>query len=80
VSDVEVPLEALDSVLPAFVAPSARLFVKADVQGYEKEVLLGAKQILAQTIALQLEVSFVPLYDGQPLFQEIFDFVGHHGF
>ena len=63
-----VPLHRLDDVL----VPSARnIFLKLDVQGYEPQVLAGAPQLLAHTSAVQLEMSLLPLYEGEVLMPEI---------
>jgi Methyltransferase FkbM domain len=55
-------------------------FLKADVQGYEIELLKGASQSLAQCKLLQLEVSLVPLYEGAPTFADVWNHVGAAGF
>lgn len=46
-------------------------FLKMDIQGSELGVLKSGTRRLAQCVALQLEVSFVPLYEGQPVFGEV---------
>jgi len=46
-------------------------FLKMDVQGAEREVLAHGRTKLRDTVAIQTEVSFVPLYQGQPSFGEI---------
>ena len=46
-------------------------FLKMDVQGTEREVLAHGRTKLADTVVIQTEVSFVPLYQGQPVFGEI---------
>ena len=46
-------------------------FLKMDVQGAEREVLAHGRAKLADTVVIQTEVSFVPLYQGQPVFGEI---------
>ena len=46
-------------------------FLKMDVQGAEREVLAHGRAKLNQTVAVQTEVSFVPLYQGQPSFGDI---------
>ncbi len=46
-------------------------FIKCDVQGGDLDVLKGAERHLAKTLVVQVEVEFVPLYEGQPLFAEI---------
>lgn len=46
-------------------------FLKMDIQGCEREVLMHGRRKLAQTVAVQTEVSFVPLYKNQPSFGEM---------
>jgi FkbM family methyltransferase len=46
-------------------------FLKMDVQGAEREVLAHGRVKLRDTVVIQTEVSFVPLYQGQPCFGEI---------
>lgn len=46
-------------------------FLKMDVQGAEREVLAHGRTKLAETVVIQTEVSFVPLYHGQPVFGEM---------
>jgi len=54
------------------VAEVAHLdFLKMDVQGAERAVLAHGRAKLADTVVIQTEVSFVPLYQGQPVFGEI---------
>ncbi len=46
-------------------------FLKMDVQGGEREVLAHGKARLADTVAIQTEVSFVSLYENQPTLGEM---------
>lgn len=46
-------------------------FLKMDVQGAEREVLAHGHAKLAETVVIQTEVSFVPLYQGQPVLGEM---------
>lgn len=46
-------------------------FLKIDVQGAELMVFRGGRGKLAQAVAVQTEVSFMPLYEGQPLFGDV---------
>jgi FkbM family methyltransferase len=62
----KVPLRRLDDVL-ATTAPGHNIFLKLDVQGYESQVLAGATYLLPHTIAVQLEMSLLPLYEGETL-------------
>ena len=46
-------------------------FLKMDIQGAELVALENGRKKLEQCVAIQLEVSFAPLYEGQPSFGEI---------
>jgi FkbM family methyltransferase len=61
------PLDALRSRL---LQPDDIVWLKLDVQGYEFHALKGATQTLEQVTALEMELSLVPLYEGQVLFCE----------
>ena len=51
------------------------LLLKIDVQGYEKYVLDGGESVLQQADLIIIETSFYPLYSGQPLFDEIYQYL-----
>jgi FkbM family methyltransferase len=74
-----VQLRALDSFLDSADLDAPDL-IKADVQGYELEVLRGAEKSLKSTQLLLLEVSFRRLYRDLPLAHEVIAFVGSQGF
>jgi FkbM family methyltransferase len=46
-------------------------FLKMDVQGAEREVLAHGRAKLKHAVVVQTEVSFVPLYHGQPSFGDM---------
>jgi FkbM family methyltransferase len=46
-------------------------FLKIDVQGGELAVFQGGKEKLSEAVAIQTEISFVPLYKGQPVLGDI---------
>jgi FkbM family methyltransferase len=46
-------------------------FLKMDVQGAELGILKNGSQILKNCLAMQLEVSYFPLYEDQPSFGEV---------
>jgi FkbM family methyltransferase len=48
------------------------ILIKIDVQGNEGYVLEGAKNLLKQTDYIICEISFVPLYKGQMLFDDLY--------
>jgi hypothetical protein len=46
-------------------------FLKIDIQGSELSVFQNGRARLAKAVAIQTEVSFVPLYKDQPVFGDI---------
>lgn len=54
--------------------------LKIDVQGFEGEVLEGAKELLRRTRYVLVEAAIRPLYRGAPRFSGVFDFLDAHGF
>ncbi|MCX6819789.1 MAG: FkbM family methyltransferase [Candidatus Adlerbacteria bacterium] len=47
------------------------MFIKMDVQGFEDSVIRGGIDTIKKAAVLQVETSFVPLYENQPLFADI---------
>lgn len=70
----------LDSVVPHFSAMTDRLFLKIDVQGYEKAVLKGGMETLKRVMGVHIELSMVELYSGQELMHETVDHLMALGF
>jgi FkbM family methyltransferase len=75
-----VPLCRLDEVAGPYLRPDERAFLKIDVQGYEAEVLAGAQALLDHLTGIQLEMSLVPLYEGERGFRDLLDDLGALGF
>lgn len=55
-------------------------YLKIDVQGYEPQVLRGAAALLDHVIAVELEMSLVPLYEGQDLAGDLCAMLRDRGF
>lgn len=55
-------------------------YLKADTQGYEHEVLAGATETLPHCLAVELELSLTPIYDGQLLLGEMVELMRAKGF
>ncbi len=71
IGSINVPTRRLDDVVPELALEGA-VFLKIDVQGAEHLVLLGAEEALrGQIVGVQLEMSLVELYEGQPSYGEI---------
>lgn len=59
---------ASDEAVPRLSQP--RLMLKIDTQGFDLKVIQGLGQRMSTIVALQLELSFVPLYEGIPTLAE----------
>lgn len=55
-------------------------YLKVDTQGYEDKVLAGAPNTLERCLAVELELSLTPLYEGQLLIGEMIELMRSHGF
>jgi FkbM family methyltransferase len=75
-----IEVRTLDSVLPGHVGQAQRVFLKIDTQGFEREVLAGARQSLERIAGLQMEMSLIPLYENETLFPEMLQQVMALGF
>ncbi len=75
-----VELRRLDEVRHPVIDRARAIHLKIDTQGFEMPVLQGAGALLARIRGLQLEMSLVPLYEGQMLFLELLDWVAGNGF
>lgn len=69
-----VPQARLDALLADFAESGDRLLLKSDTQGYDRQVLDGAAGVLDRIQAIQLELSIVPVYVGEPSYLEM---IGH---
>jgi FkbM family methyltransferase len=75
----EIEIDTLAHVLEQHAPPQARVFVKLDTQGFERKILDGGGD-LARVLGLQLEMSLVPLYDGETLLAEMVSYLNGRGF
>jgi FkbM family methyltransferase len=78
VADIVVQAISLDSILSGVT--EMPILVKIDTQGYEREVLGGGEAMLSRISLLELEMSLVELYAGQPLFEDLHAWVTSSGF
>lgn len=80
---VMLPIVTLDDAIrglriaPRVVAP---ILLKLDVQGYEREVLLGGTETLAAAEVVVMELSTKRLNEGAPLAHEMIQFMSERGF
>lgn len=77
----DVPIRRLDTIASEVIGPNEVSFLKIDVQGFEKQVLAGGEATVKDScVGLQLELSFVPLYEGAMLIPEALDLLYSKGF
>lgn len=77
--EIKVPVENLDSLFfrRELIQP---ILLKIDVQGFEGEVIAGAKNFLKTVSWVVMEVSFTDLYEGESDFISLANLLGECGF
>lgn len=69
-----VKLCKLDTIAPQYINETCKsIYLKMDVQGFGLQVLEGASQILPRIKGLQIEISLVPLYEGELTLKDMLD-------
>jgi len=74
----EVEIGTVDSAAGAYLG--GNLLLKIDTQGFERQVLLGARETLAYARAVQLELPIIHLYEGTWRLSEALDYMRSSGF
>jgi hypothetical protein len=77
-NELKLRMSTLDDLVAAEV--NSPMLLKLDVQGYELEVLRGARKILAEAEVVVIECSLIQYNDGAPLFAEVVSFMSERGF
>jgi FkbM family methyltransferase len=75
-----VRIQRLDDVALQVASDAEAPFMKIDTQGYERAVLNGGSEVVRLLRGVQIELSFVPLYDGGMLFDEAISRLVAEGF
>jgi FkbM family methyltransferase len=75
-----VPIKTLDAVAGQYLKDVRAPFLKIDTQGFEWQVLDGARETLPHIKGILVELSLVPLYEGQHLWREVTDRLETEGF
>lgn len=76
---VEVVVRRLDDLIAPACVEGVTL-IKIDVQGLEDRVLRGGERTFRAAKFVLIEMSFVPMYDRQPLFEEVHELLAAIGF
>jgi FkbM family methyltransferase len=80
VSAEMVPVFMLDSLAPEYLVKSHRPFLKIDAQGFEWQILEGARKTLPHIKGILCELSLLPLYEGQRLWLDMIRRLEREGF
>ncbi len=75
-----VPIKTLDAVIGQYLEDARSIFLKIDTQGFEWHVLDGARETLPNVRGVLVELSLVPLYEGQHLWREVMARLEAEGF
>ncbi|MDB6118656.1 MAG: hypothetical protein JWO08_2437 [Verrucomicrobiaceae bacterium] len=76
----EVIIQTLDEVFERLCKKEQHVALKIDTQGYEMSVLRSGKSCLSRVKLLQIELSLVQLYEGQPVIEEVIAYLRTQGF
>jgi len=76
----QIDVKTLDTLFGDIGAEGRKIWLKIDTQGFEKRVLDGAARSLEFINALQLEMSLVPLYDGELLYTGMIELLDSKGY
>jgi len=76
---VKVDVKTLDEVFEN-IDLKKNIFIKMDVQGFEDEVIKGGLEAIRKAKVLVIECSLQSTYEGEPMFDGIYDLVRSIGF
>jgi len=75
----KISIRCLDTIAEE-LSIKENILIKLDVQGYEDKVIAGGKKVFSEARLVIAETSFEELYQGQPLFGDIYDIMKEQGF
>jgi FkbM family methyltransferase len=79
---IEVEIRTLEEILSSEIKTEGKpnLFVKTDTQGHDRYVISGLGEWLPCVLAIQSELSLLPVYEGVSDYVEIVKFFENQGF
>lgn len=79
--DEIIQVKRLDDIATNLgLSPTSRILIKMDVQGYEKNVILGGKNTFSLANAIITEICLYQMYHGQPSFTEMHNLIENMNF
>ena len=73
-------VRTVDSFFGELCRSAKSVYMKIDTQGYESRVLRGAEASLPRIDTVQIEMSLVPLYEGEVLFWDMWELMRGKGY
>lgn len=75
-------MNKIDNIINHYCTKKNKIFLKSDTQGFDMEVLKGAKKTLKKNnlLGIQIELSLVSLYHSDKSYIKICDFLDKRGF
>jgi FkbM family methyltransferase len=83
VAQEKIPIHKLDTLAHQYFSPedNLRILIKIDTQGYEKQVLDGAMELLSRVQGIKIEVPMYAIYENTAFtFYKIIEFMQDHRF
>ena len=80
VATEDVAMVTLEAVFPEVASEGDNIWLKLDVQGFEKQVLDGAGKALDKVCAIEMELTMTPLYENQTLYMDMIQRLARSGF
>jgi FkbM family methyltransferase len=75
-----IKVDTLDNMFKSLVSSNDVVLLKLDVQGFEKNVLEGAKESLKSITGVQIEMSVIEMYEGELTYLEMINYLSALGF
>jgi FkbM family methyltransferase len=75
-----IDVNTLDNMIDDLSIDAGNIYLKIDTQGFENKVIKGAEKALNRIDTIQLEMSLVPLYKDEFLFNELYNLLHSKGY
>jgi hypothetical protein len=75
-----VAARRLDGLVAELLRPQERAYLKLDVQGYERKVIEGGRDVLDRVVGLRVELSVLKCYEGEALLCDMLPYLDGLGF
>jgi FkbM family methyltransferase len=80
VEQIEISIRTLKEEILRIDNLGEGIFLKVDTQGYENQVIKGAGEFIEKIKGVQLEMSLIPLYKDEILFEQFLGMMSELGF